>query len=180
MLLWSFKIHFPLLLECKTQLMGKEKLSSNSCNLCRKNNLFFLLADGAFVTPECCDCVSLWFWKIAFQMNIQSYWKLKDTKQPCLRWFQKHAAVCMVHIMYYICSIQNVPHHFSEHIHFFDWNCLESRQGLCKSSTLLYKASAAAQRDRESCLLLIIGGERTLGWQADSWASQLSLQVEKS
>lgn len=76
------KFTFLFVSECKTQLMGKEKLSSNSYNLCWKNNLFFLLADGAFVTPECCDCASLWFWKIAFQMNIQSYWRLKDTKQP--------------------------------------------------------------------------------------------------
>ena len=42
------------------------------------------------------------------------------------------------------------------------------------------KASwAVAQRDRKSGLLLISGGERTLCWQAASWASKLSLQVLK-
>lgn len=79
------------------------------------------------------------------------------------------------HVLYSRCS----QPHFSDRICSFDWSWLESRQGLHESSLLLYKASAVAQRDRKSCLLLIIGGERTLHWQAQSWASQLSSQVQK-
>lgn len=51
---------------------------------------------------------------------------------------------------------------------------------VCHVAHSMHKASwEVAQRDRKSWLLLISEGERTLCWQAGSWASQLSLRVLK-
>lgn len=165
----------PLLLEYKTQLMGKEKTFFKYLRSLRKIDLFFLLAGSESVlTMVLKNCLpdEHETWKTQNIMLFSPFFILPSCEAAVN---SKISSRAHHHVLYSRCSRP----YFSDCICSFYWSWLESRQGLYESSLLLYKASAVAQRDRKSCLLLIIGGERTLHWQAQSWARQLSSQVQK-
>lgn len=131
------------------------------------------------------------FWRISLCFVLHGHHTEKSKRAENLIWQWMSISFCVLFCVHKpFLSINGTlwrsrvnKHSYFVHTHYLPpiftlKNRPRFASGVCH--VVQSKASwAVAQRDRKSGLLLISGGERTLCWQAASWASKLSLQVLK-